>query len=504
MKEYTRSKNAILNIVFGYVALIGIKIIALISRRIFLQHLSIDYLGISGLYDNIIVILSLPEFGIDTAFMYLLYEPIANQNKEKIASLYQWFKKRYILLTIFVFAFGLLFIPFIRFFVTNNFLIKDLIGYYILSLLSLVTSYIMAPKVILLSAYQEQRYHKAIAFISALFLHITQIIVIKIWGNFHLYLLVVIISNIISIILLKLLCSKIHKEIYADANRIEIDKKSIITKTKEAFIYRTVTIFANGIDSILISSIVGTIALGTYLNYYVIICSVQEFVAIITASLISGVGNLMNENNIKKQNEIFDITNMFYHLIGTLGLCGFGLLINQFISFWLGKDLLFDSLTVFMIAFNFYLTSVMSPIVIFTEANGLFKNVKNLLIAQAMICIILSFVFGRMWGVCGIFAAKIISTILTIYWREPKILFNRVLKKPLSHYWKAQSKYGIISIVSFIVCCIISSIIVSRSLIGFITKVLFIVCFVCLLFYLVTKNTKENKRIINLLKNRIL
>lgn len=500
MQENTRSKNAVLNILLGYIALIGIKIIALISQRIFLRYLSVDYLGINGLYENIMVILALPEIGIDTAFMYLLYEPIANRNKERTASLYQWFNKRYIIVSILVFIIGLLLIPFLHLFITSSFPTKDLVNYYILSLLNLMTQYIMAPKVALLTAYQEQRYHKAIVFISTFLLRLFQIVVIKIWKNFYLYLLVTIFTNIISNILLEILCSKTHKEIYIDTNKIEINKKTIITKTKEALIYRTISTLANGIDSILISSIVTIMALGIYSNYYVIICTAQEFIAIISLSLISGVGNLLNENSLEKQYGIFNTTNLFYQLICTIGLCGFTLLTNQFITLWLGKELLFDSFTVFVISLNFYVANTMSPVVIFCEASGLFKNVKNTLLVQALISIVFSYVFGNMWGVSGIFVAKIISTLATTYWYEPKLLFKEIFNKSTCLYWKKQLKYYIISIVSFVACYLIINNIVSQTIMGFITKTLIVVGVVCLLFYLATRNTKEYRRIIELIK----
>ena len=63
----SRSKNALLNIVFGYAAQMGILILSFVGRRIFLRFLSIDYLGINGLYSNILTVLSLAELGLDTA-----------------------------------------------------------------------------------------------------------------------------------------------------------------------------------------------------------------------------------------------------------------------------------------------------------------------------------------------------------------------------------------------------------------------------------------------------
>ncbi len=87
----SRSKNAVLNIAFGYLAQIGILVLSFIGRRIFLNFLSVDYLGINGLYSNILTVLSLAELGLDTAVVYSLYKPVAEENIPFINSLLRYF-----------------------------------------------------------------------------------------------------------------------------------------------------------------------------------------------------------------------------------------------------------------------------------------------------------------------------------------------------------------------------------------------------------------------------
>ena len=89
----SRSKNALLNIVFGYAAQMGILILSFVGRRIFLRFLSIDYLGINGLYSNILTVLSLAELGLDTAVLYSLYKPVADNDIPLINSLLKYFRK---------------------------------------------------------------------------------------------------------------------------------------------------------------------------------------------------------------------------------------------------------------------------------------------------------------------------------------------------------------------------------------------------------------------------
>lgn len=76
-------------------------------------------------------------------------------------------------------------------------------------------------------------------------------------------------------------------------------------------------------------------------------------------------------------------------------MVGFSLLFNDVITVWLGSKYLFDSKTVFIIAFNFYITNAITPIWMYREANGLFDQVKYLMLIRAAINIVLSVALGK-------------------------------------------------------------------------------------------------------------
>ena len=493
MKQNSRTKNAFLNISFGYIAQIGIMILAFVGRRIFLHFLSADYLGINGLYSNILTILSLPELGLDTAVVYSLYKPVAEQDNKMIASLLAFFKKIYWVLSICIFAVGLLLIPFLRYIITSDLPTQDLVIYYVLFLTNTVASYFVAHKVALLSASQEQRIQKIVTLSTTFLLQIIHIAVLAIWANYYLYLVATVVTTIISNIILGRICSKIHVDVFDEIERVEFDKKPIIERIKATFLYKIGAVLINSTDNILISVIVSTVAVGYYSNYVTIISAVQGFIAIITTSLISGIGNLAISDGSQKQLRLFDEMLLFYHFIGALGFVGFFLLSNEFIMIWLGKEYLFDSLTVFIIAFNFYISDAISPIWMFREANGLFVKVRYLLIIRATINIVLSILFGVIWGTFGVLLATAVSLILSSFWYEPRILFRTVLKVSQSHYWIRQVKYAIATIVSLAISFFLIQFIGGHTIIAFIFKTIAVVFVVGLSFLAVSIKTPEFK-----------
>ena len=59
-------------------------VIGFVCRIVFVRMLSAEYLGISGLFTNILSMLSLAELGISSAITFALYKPIAEDDEEKI------------------------------------------------------------------------------------------------------------------------------------------------------------------------------------------------------------------------------------------------------------------------------------------------------------------------------------------------------------------------------------------------------------------------------------
>lgn len=95
MAKKTRTDYSMLNIIAGMGGYAVNLIMGVICRMIFTRTLAADYLGINGLFTNILTMLSLAELGIGSAIGYALYKPLANDDKPKIASLMKFYARCY-------------------------------------------------------------------------------------------------------------------------------------------------------------------------------------------------------------------------------------------------------------------------------------------------------------------------------------------------------------------------------------------------------------------------
>ena len=123
--EKSRTEYSILNIVTGLGGYMINTIFGLICRMVFTRTLSADYLGVSGLFTNILTMLSLAELGIGSAIVYALYKPLATNDKDKVASLVQFYGKCYRIIGIVVAVIGIILMPFLDLLITEQPDIKE-------------------------------------------------------------------------------------------------------------------------------------------------------------------------------------------------------------------------------------------------------------------------------------------------------------------------------------------------------------------------------------------
>ena len=88
-----RTKNVMRNIGINILTQIVITVLGFLSRKVFIDNLGTEYLGINGLLSNVISMLSLVEGGIGTSIIFNLYKPLADDDRPRIIALVQLYKK---------------------------------------------------------------------------------------------------------------------------------------------------------------------------------------------------------------------------------------------------------------------------------------------------------------------------------------------------------------------------------------------------------------------------
>ncbi len=114
-----RTKNSFINLIVSWGTQIANTLLRFALRTVFIHILTTEYLGLNGLFSNILNFLSFAELGVGSAIAFSLYKPLAERDETAIAGIMNFFRKTYFIIGIFVLVVGLSFTPFIEYFIND-------------------------------------------------------------------------------------------------------------------------------------------------------------------------------------------------------------------------------------------------------------------------------------------------------------------------------------------------------------------------------------------------
>jgi hypothetical protein len=163
--------------------------LAFASRTVFIKSLGTEYLGLNGLFANVLNALSLAEMGIGTAICYALYKPIAENDMEQIKSLLAFYRKCYAYIGIFVIFIGCLLIPFLPYLIKGEVTIPvNITQIYLCFLANSVIGYFFAHKRTIIDESQNKYLTNAVDFSSKTLISIVQIFILIKFQNYMAFL----------------------------------------------------------------------------------------------------------------------------------------------------------------------------------------------------------------------------------------------------------------------------------------------------------------------------
>lgn len=496
MKQRSRTENSIINSAMSIVTQVLTVVLNFAVKTVFIKMLSDEYLGVNGLFTNIITMLSLADLGIGIAIPYSLYKPLAKKDEHKINVLMNFYKKVYTIIGIAVLLIGLSLTPFL------GLIIKDipknvphLSLIYILFVIHSASSYFFVYKKFLIDSDQKGYITSRIIFTFSTLLSIIQIILLVTTKNYILFLL----SSIILVIIQNIYISSKANKLYpfiknkTDEKLEKEDMEGIKKNVSSLFIYKVGTVIMNGTDNIIISKFIGLIIVGFYSNYVLIINSITTVLNQIFNAITSSIGNLVVTTNKKKSKEVYDNLNFAnFWLYALFGVCII-VLINPFINIWIGKKYVMGFSIVFLLVLNFYVLGMQSVTNSFRNAYGLFWIAKYRPIIMVIINIVISVVLVQFIGIEGVLIGTLISRLLTTAWLDPYIVHKYGFEISPKSYYVDYLKYLVIFIaISIILNYFVSMIAINNIFILILIAILVVISVNVILVLLFFKTSEFN------------
>ena len=444
-----RKESSIKNIIYAYIGqFIGI-IVNFIARIVFIRVLNAEYLGINGLFTNILSVLALAELGVGAAMAFNLYEPLAVNDTKKIKALMSIYKKAYNIIGIFIFVVGIAITPFIYSFMNEVPDIKYLKFYYILFVINTSVSYFFTYKRTLLVSAQKRYIATFYRYLFYALVNIGQIVILLTTKNYALYL----ICQIVCTILENICVSKKTEELYPyikEKNDERLDKrtmKKIFRDIKAMFLNRLGVTVVKFTDTIIISRFLGVIEVGLYSNYQMITSSLTTIITQIFTSITASVGNfVVTETKEKTEKLFYRIFFMDFWIYTVVSVC-LVTVMNPFIKFWVGEEYLLSNEIVIALVINFYLSGMKLTITTLKDALGIYWRDRYRPVATAILNLVVSIILVKYIGILGVILGTIISTLAVDLIVEPYILYKYTFNKKVTDYYKRYFMYMIIFVL---------------------------------------------------------
>ena len=493
------------NIIIGLLSQILTVLITFITRTVFIKVLGLEYLGVSNVFASVLTILSVAELGVGEAIAFALYKPLAENDENRITQIMKMFKKTYSIISVIIIILGVVLIPFLKYIIGDSSGINNIYLIYILYVINSAITYMCSYKKILLIADQKKYVESIITTVLTLLMHLVQIVLLLFVDSYIAYFSIQIIFNFAINITLSIIVDKRYSFIKS-ANTSEMSKterKSIYKNFVALAIQKVNGVIAQSIDSIILSTMLGTIIVGKYSNYLMIEKYITQFVVIIFIAITGSVGNLIAKESKEKQYDIFKKINLLSFWIFSITTICYCVSANSFMMFWLkDESFLLGFSIILVIALNHYVLGVRQAITLFKNAYGLYWQDRFKPMFSAIVNIVFSIILTKYFGIIGVCLGTLFAYLLVNAIVEPIVLFKYGFKeKVLKYYVDYIIKFGFVIGSCLLIFTLTKSLDVKSSFVEFIIIGGGTFILLNVLYLIVFHKSKHFKYYSNILKN---
>lgn len=481
MKEHSRTEYSILNIAAGLGGYVLSVILSLINRMVFTRCLPPAYLGISGLFGNILSMLSLAELGVSGAIVYALYKPLAQNDEEKIASLVQVFGKAYRTIGLVIGGLGLCVLPFLDLLIGEQPEIAESIQLiYVIYLFNTASSYFFTYRSTLLVAAQKNYLVTGLNYVILCVQEVLQAIFLFSTRNYIGYLLIQTGFSMLYYVWVSHIAVKQYP--YIKGKNIKPlsakERKKIFKDMRDLMAYKVSGVLVNSTDNIIITFFNGLVTTGMASNYTLLTGTLNTLLGQVFNGLGASVGNLNAVESAEKKYDIFKVSNLLNFWLFSWGAVGILFVSSDLVQLLFGNQYVLNISIPLILAVNFYTVGMQNAVWTFKHTMGLFRYGRFLQFGTAVLNLFFSIVLGQLWGLFGILFATFLSRLFTNLWYDPYVICKHAFGKRPFDYLKKYILYLLILAIECLLCCFFTSLIHLPLIPTILLKVI-IVSFIC-------------------------
>ncbi len=447
-KKSTRIVNSIKNarvaVFFHFINLI----VQFFFRKIFLDELGPEVLGLNTTAMNLLQFLNIAELGVGAAVSYSLYSPLSKRNFNEVNEIISVLGYLYSRIGLIVLFAGLLLMgAFPLIFADIN-----LPNWYpyatfgVLFLSSLSSYFFNYQQVLFISDQKEFKLNYVLQGVKLIKVSLQLLSIVFLNNGYFWWIFWDIVSIGIIILGLKKSLNKEFPWLKTDIDKgknLTAKYSQIVLKTKQLFAHKIAGFALSEVTPLIIFAYTSLSFIALYGNYLLMIAGITALVGAAFNSVNASIGNLVSENDQKKIENVFEELFTIRFLFAVICCYSGYKLIPVFVTYWLGSNYILDdsifSLMILLMFINLTRLTVDS----FINAYGLFNDVAAPII-EFCINILLSIILGSLLGVKGVLIGVLISNIIIVLFWKPFFLFTKGLNaKPKKYFMMYLSQIAI-------------------------------------------------------------
>jgi O-antigen/teichoic acid export membrane protein len=427
-----------------------VTVLKFVTRTVFIHTLGKSYLGINGLFSEILTMLSLTELGIDTAINFKLYKPLAEGDDKRVRVLMKFYKQAYRVIGVTILVLGLCLIPLlphlIRDYDTLGALGIDAALIFVIYLMQSVSSYLFfAYRSAVMKANQKTYVLDIAEYAVNLATNIVQILVLVFLKNFVLYTVTIIVFNILKNLVNAVIATRYYPRFFIKEPD-SLSREEIFGLIKDCgalFVYKLNNVVVKATDNTVISTFLGLTMVGLYSNYLLFYTTIKSLLDRLFTAAKASTGNLFATGTIEKKYRFFQVMNFLSAvLFGTAGV-GVAVCADEIIKVWVGRDYLIAPPFAVLVGIEVLFHGMKVNLGQVRNVTGIFRQMWFRPVLGVIVNLGVSIWLVNVCGIYGVIIGTITADILTNFLVDPSVIHKYSFENrwPVSEYYRKNVAY---------------------------------------------------------------
>ncbi len=508
MREKSRTFNSILNSITGIAAALITVVINFAVRIVIVRFLGEEINGLHNLFQNTINVLAVMESGLSTAIVIHLYAPIEKKDEEAAKKLLSFYQKIYLWMALIFLALGVA----IDFFVLDKIVtttvpMSSVRLYFFVFSLSFFFNYLTYTKRSVLFAEQKNRVSMLVTTVSEVLFRGVAVCVAIFSGEYLFFLFFLVAEKVFGNVICIIYVNKKHPS-FRRLRGVELEKdkkKEVFGTIKPLLVNQISSTVQNSANSVLISILLGSVAIvGYYGNYQLIISTVHLMFSQLGGAFTTSFGNLSVSGDTDRMYRIYKKSNYIMIVLAIICCSGFIACVQDFIALAFGSSFVLEMSSVMILMLSLFVYLMTIPVVSVQNALGLHKLDAVVMVVQAVTAVALGYVGGVLFGMNGIFIGLLLPNVAcTLIYKGLKInkaAFGAKWNKYVLQVLWDILKFVVIVGATFAVCYFINF---SSLILNILVKGIVAVLVSCVGIAIFSIKSEFRKEIFNSVKNKL-